>query len=285
MKFIVFLLALSTFCCTSLSAQAQETRIDAAKSAGLYGLAPDLTRDLGNPLSQTGQQVAWERFGIFFDEQKHTAFVAALDPQGAAAQQGAKVGDVLRGTDIMGANKTLNGVLQAFAAVADREAAALLLYVLDADSGWQREYRLTAAAPGEQAAAVPPALRGAATSHKGLMAIVRGDPSLSDPRDITHDAMLALQAISRHVKACAGSDAVAIPVQIANTTTTRDGFGTIKSSETTQYGEVLRVRPEFASWARANIHAYPPQPISTVRSAVLELISQQGCDGAGFKQL
>lgn len=117
------------------------------------------------------------------------------------------------------------------------------------------------------------------------MAILSGDLSQSNPRDIRQDAMLSLQAISRHVKGCAGSNAVAIPVQISRTTTTRDGFGTIKNSETTQSEDVLNVRPEFASWARANITAYPPQPISTVRSAVLDLISQEGCDGAGFRQL
>lgn len=175
--------------------------------------------------------------------------------------------------------------MQAFANLAEREPAALLLYVLDADSGWQREYRLTAAAPGEQAVKIPPALRGAATSHTGLMAILSGDLSKSNPRNITQDAMLSLQAISRHVKGCAGSNAVAIPVQISRTTTTRDGFSTIKNSETTQSEDVVNVRPEFAAWARANITAYPPQPISTVRSAVLDLISQEGCDGAGFRQL
>lgn len=139
-----------------LPAQAQTDPIQGAKSAGLYGAPPDLGRNLGIPLSQFGQQVAWERFGIYFEEHKFTAFVASLDPNGAAAQQGAKVGDVLRGTDIMGANKGLNGILQAFATLAEREPAALLLYVLDADSGWQREYRLTAAAPGEQAVKIPP---------------------------------------------------------------------------------------------------------------------------------
>lgn len=259
--------------------------VEAARAAGLYGVTPDLSRPLGNDRAQVGQQIAWDRFGIYFQEHNHTAFVAALEPNGAAAQQGAKVGDVLRGTDIMGASKGLNGVLQAFAAAGQRDTPTILMYVFDADSGWQREYQLTAAAPGERAASIPPALRGAATSHKGLMAILRADPSLSEPYDVAHDAMLALQAISLHVKNCSGPRAVTIPVQITTTTTTRDGFGTYKGSETDQYSEQLRVRPEFAPWARANIRIYPPQPISTVRSAVLDLIQQEGCSGAGFRQL
>ncbi|WP_425091792.1 hypothetical protein [Tropicimonas sp. S265A] len=264
----------------------QSNPVEAARAAGLYGVTPDLGRPLGNPRAEAGRQIAWDRFGIYFEEHDLTAFVAALDPNGAAAQQGAKVGDVLRGSDLMGARRDLQGILHAFEGAARRqEPPTLLLYVFDADSGWQREYQLTAAAPGAQAARIPPTLRGAVTSHKGLMAILQGDPSLSDPYDIAYDAMLALQAISMHVKNCSGPNAVDIPVTVTTTTTTRNGFGTIRGTETEQYTQEFRVRPEFAQWARSNINVYPPQPISTVRSAVLDLISVEGCAGSGFKQL
>lgn len=102
MKFLTVCLAFTLLTIGFLPAQAQTDPIQAAKSAGLYGAPPDLGRNLGIPLYQLGQQVAWERFGIYFEERKFTAFVASPDPNGAAAQQGAKVGDVLRGTDFMG---------------------------------------------------------------------------------------------------------------------------------------------------------------------------------------
>ncbi|WP_216647181.1 hypothetical protein [Roseovarius sp. THAF9] len=281
--FLTLALALCLF--TAEAASAQDNPVQAARAAGLYGITPDLSRQTGNARAQEGQEIAWTRFGIHFEEYNNRAFVAALKPGGAAASQGAKVGDVLRGTDIMGGSAGLTGVLQAFASAASRDTPSVLLYVFDTDSGWQREYRLTAAAPDGTVVSIPPALRGAATSHAGLMAILRADPGFADPADIAYDAMLALQAISKHVKACYGPNAVAIPVQITTTTTTRDGFGIIKDTETDQYGELLRVRPEFASWARSNLRIYQTQPISTVRSAVLELISQQGCDGEGVRQL
>lgn len=213
--------------------------------------------------------------------------MAGLKPGGAGASQGAKVGDVLYGTDAMGASAELGGVLQAFQNVMRRGRGdgAILLYVFDADSRWRREYRLTAASPDGAVARIPPALRGAATSHMGLMAIIAGDPTRADRREVTRDALLSLQAISKHPKECSGAHAVTIPVQIAMTTTRRDSRGLTRGGETDLFNEELRVRPEFAAWARANIGAYPVAPISTVRNAVIELITREGCDGAGFQQL
>lgn len=265
---------------------AQDNPIAQARAEGLYGLQPDLTMSLGNPKANDGRQAAWDSFGIYFEEHKNRAFVAALRPGGPAAQQGAKIGDVVYGSDLRGADATRNGILQAFAAVAARaegQNRSLVLYVYDADNGWQREYRLT---PGtnDQTVKIPPALRNM-TSHRGLMAILSGNLSQAEPLDVAHDAMLSLQAISMHVKGCSGPDAVTIPISITVTETTTDGFGTFKGSDTSEYGEVLKVRPEFAGWARANIRLYPTQPLSEVRRAILALISQQGCEGAGFKQL
>ncbi len=266
-------------------ASAQDNPIQNARNAGLYGITPDLSRRLDNAQAQDGQAIAWDRFGIFFQEHENRAFVAALRPGGAAASQGARVGDVLRGTDIRGGDSSLSGVLSAFATTTQRADSSILLYVFDGNDGWQREYRLTAAVGNADIAGIPPSLRDHATSRPGLMAILRHDTTLADPAEITTDAMLALQAISRHVKACYGPDAVTIPVRITRTTTTRDGFGNYKYSETDESDDALRVRREFADWAQANIRTYQTRSISSVRSAVLELISQQGCDGDGFRQL
>ncbi|WP_144435484.1 hypothetical protein [Roseovarius atlanticus] len=267
------------------AALAQDNPIQTAREAGLYGITPDLSRRLNHALAQDGQTVAWDRFGIYFQEHENRAFVAALKPRGAAASQGARVGDVLRGTDIRGGDSSLTGVLSAFSATTQHANPSILLYVFDGNDGWQREYRLTAAAANADVVTIPPSLRDHATSHPGLMAILRGDPIMANPAEITTDAMLALQAISKHVKACYGPDAVTIPVRITRTTTTRDGFGNYKYSETDEFDDALRVRREFAGWARANIRTYQTRSISSVRSAVLELISQQGCDGDGFRQL
>lgn len=136
---------------------------------------------------------------------------------------------------------------------------------------------------GAETAGIPRALRSAAT-YPGLVSILRGDQR-ADPVDKAGDAMLALQAISKHVRGCAGPNAETVAINIAVTETTRDGFGTERSRETTDYREALRVRPEFAPWVRRNLGLYPVMAISTVRDSVLELISQEGCDGAGFRQL
>lgn len=260
-------------------ALAQDNPVAQARAAGIYGI---------KPTSPSGvEQVVWDRYGIYFQEHERTAYVAGLRPGGAAAQQGAKVGDVMRGSDVMGAAKWLEGILDGFERVLDRSDGdgAITLYVYDADSGWQREYRLTPAAANGEIAGLPQALRGAATSYPGLMAIVSGDPARAEPLEVARDAMLALQAISKHVKNCSGPEAVTIPVQITVTETTTDGLGVYRGSETSAYGETLRVRPEFAGWARANIGLYPTGAVSTVREAVLALISQEGCTGAGFRQL
>lgn len=257
----------------------QDNPVSQARAAGLYGI---------EPLSISGvEQIVWDRYGIYFREHNRRAFVAGLRPGGAAAQQGAKVGDVLRGSDVGGASASLNGLINSFENILRRSNGdgSITLYVYDADSRWQREYRLTPAAADGEIAGLPQALRGAATSYPGLMAIVRGDPARADPLDVARDAMLALQAISKHVRNCSGPDAVTIPVRITVTETTTDGLGVHRGSETSAYDETLRVRPEFASWARANIGLYPTQAISTVRDSVLALISQEGCTGAGFRQL
>ncbi|SDD24877.1 hypothetical protein SAMN05421538_101208 [Paracoccus isoporae] len=261
------------------AAFAQDDPVTQARAAGLYGLEPKSPTPL--------EQLVWDRYGIYFQERDNRAFVAGLKPGGAAALQGAKVGDLVRGSDVMGAAKYLSGVLQAFEISMERETgdASFVLRVDDADSGWQRDYRLTPAAADGKVTALPQALRGAATSYSGLMAIISGDPGRAEPIDVAHDAMLALQAISKHVKKCSGPNAVTIPVGITMTETTTDGLGVYRGSESSSYGETLRVRPEFAGWARANIGMYPTQAVSTVRESVLNLISQEGCNGAGFRQL
>ncbi len=281
----LFTIAISLGLLVSDIASAQDNPVQTARNAGLYGITPDLSRRLDHAQAQDGQTIAWDRFGIYFQEHDNRAFVAALKPGGAAASQGARVGDVLRGTDIRGGASSLSGVLAAFAATTQRANPSILLYVFDGNDGWQREYRLTAAVGDAEVVSIPPSLRDHATSHPGLMAILRHDTTLADPAEITTDAMLALQAISRHVKACYGPDAVTIPVRITRTTTTRDGFGNYKYSETDEIDDALRVRREFADWARANMRTYKTSAISSVRSAVLELISQQGCNGDGFRQL
>ncbi|MEL7258539.1 MAG: hypothetical protein AAFN80_11955 [Pseudomonadota bacterium] len=269
----------------SVPAKAQDTPLDAAKAAGLYGITPDFSAQMGWSGGDAARQAAWDVFGIYFEEYNNVAFVAALKPNGAAAKQGAKVGDVLRGTGSYGASRSLRGILTAVAAGAalPEGKQKVLLYVFDGNSGWQREYTLTGEADG-QVVSIPPSLRSL-SSYPGFMAILRAEPKDADPWEIAHDAMLSLQAISKHVKECYGPNAVSIPINISVTETTRDGFGTVKNTETSEYGEVLIVRREFADWARSNIRVYPTEPISGIRNAVLKLISTEGCDGAGFKQL
>ena len=261
------------------SASTQDNPVIQARAAGLYGIAPVSPTEL--------EQVVWERYGIYFQEYNRRAYVAGLKPGGAAAQQGAKVGDVLRGSDVMGALASLQGTLRGFENILDRsiDDGSITLHVYDADSRWQRDYRLTPSAADGEVVGLPQALRSAATSYPGLMAIVSGDPTHAEPREVARDAMLALQAISKHVRNCSGVNAVSIPVRITVTETTTDGLGVYRGSETSDYDEVLRVRPEFANWARANIGLYPTQAVSTVRDSVLELISQEDCAGYGFRQL
>lgn len=257
----------------------QDNPVSQARATGLYGIEPVSLSEV--------EQVVWDRYGINFQEHNRRAFVAGLRPGGAAAQQGAKVGDVLRGSDVGGASASLRGVINSFENILGRSNGdgSIALYVYDVDSRWQREYRLTPATANGEIAGLPQALRGAATSYLGFMAIVRGDPARADPLDIARDAMLALQAISKHVKNCSGPDAVTIPVRITVIETTMDGLGVYRGSDTSAYDETLRVRPEFANWARANIGLYPTQAVSTVRDSVLALISQENCTGAGFRQL
>jgi hypothetical protein len=258
----------------------QDNPIAAARAAGLYGVTPDLSRQLGNDRARLGQQIAWEDYGLYFDKFDGKTFIAGLDPLGAAAQQGAKIGDIIR-------FKSLTSVYAPFALNAERphEFRSITLNVLDGDSGWERSYALTPAAPGGQIVTIPPALRNAATAYPAFGALLRGDATQAPPVEVARTALLSLQAISNHPANCSGPNAVAVPVQITRTTTTRDGFGTFKGNDTSQSGAVLRVRPEFASWVRANISLYPTGGISTVRSAVVDLLSQEGCSGAGVKQL
>lgn len=268
----------------ALDAAAQGNPVAEARAAGLYGIQPRF----GTSESARLQQTIWERYGLFLREHANRAYVAGLKPGGAAAQQGAKVGDVLRGTDAMGASAELSGVLQGFRNVMRRTSGngAIVLYVFDADSRWQREYRLTAAAPDGTVASIPPALRGAVTSHPGLMAIISGEPERAGRGELIRDTYLALQAISRHNEGCSGPRAVTIPVAITVTTTLRDGRGINRGTLAPEtYSEELRVRPEFAPWAQGNINAYPMAAVSNVRTAVMELITLEGCDGAGFLQL
>jgi hypothetical protein len=276
-------LAIAVWIAAALAAGAQQNPVVAARQAGLYGIEPQFQGPASNGLARE----VWERFGIYLLEHRNRAYVAGLRPGGPAALQGAKVGDVLRGSDLMGASASLQGTMRGFerALEGDGDGRAILLYVYDADSQWAREYRLVPVSADGTVARVPPALRGAATSHPGLMAVLAGDPDGADPSAVTRDALLALQAISLHVKGCHGPDAVTIPVRIERTTETRDGLGVYRGSETDTFAETLRVRPEFAAWARANTASYPLAAVSTVRSAVLDLIRQEGCAGEGFVQL
>ncbi|WP_339106749.1 hypothetical protein [Roseovarius rhodophyticola] len=131
---------------------------------------------------------------------------------------------------------------------------------------------------------LPPAMKHLANDAT-MKALWRHEATTVNTADMADAAMRILFALSYHVAGCHGPDAVVIPISITSTTTTKDGFGTIKSQETDTFEKVLKVRPEFAQLARKTVRYYSDNVNNRRFVAVRDLISQDRCDGPRLRHL
>lgn len=131
---------------------------------------------------------------------------------------------------------------------------------------------------------LPPAMKHLANDAT-MKALWRHEATTVNTADMADAAVRILFALSYHVAGCHGPDAVVIPISITSTTTTKDGFGTIKSQETDTFEKVLKVRPEFAQLARKTVRYYSDNVNNRRFVAVRDLISQDRCDGPRLRHL
>ncbi|MEM9971534.1 MAG: hypothetical protein AAF762_10605 [Pseudomonadota bacterium] len=118
-----------------------------------------------------------------------------------------------------------------------------------------------------------------------MMSIWGHEATAVDTADMGDAAMRILFALSHHHLNCPGPNAREIGVRVTLTTTTRNGFGTIRGQNSDIFDQVLRVRPEFESLARQNIRHYSDSVFNNRFVAVRDLISQETCDSPRLRHL
>ncbi len=131
---------------------------------------------------------------------------------------------------------------------------------------------------------LPPAMNHL-NDDPAILTIWRHEATTIETPDMADATMRILFALSHHYKGCHGPDFVAIPIKITSTTTTRDGLGIVRGSETDTFDKVLKVRPEFAGMAQ-RLAPYFSDNIRNRRFVgVRDLISQDSCNGQRLQRL
>lgn len=131
---------------------------------------------------------------------------------------------------------------------------------------------------------LPPAMKRVEGDAE-MMALWNHEARAVETPQMADAAMRVLFALSYHVAGCHGPDAVALPIRITSTTTTRDGFGIVRGEETDTFDQVLKVRPEFVPLARRTVGYYSDNVLNRRFVAVRDLISQDRCEGPRLRHL